>query len=237
MATSKVYPHDPLVELVPDVFFVHGSMRMGPGMLINRNMAVVRHGTEVTLVNPIRLSPEGEAELEALGIVRHVVRLGPMHGVDDAYSVERFGATFWGLGGEADYPEPKGAEHLSEEGPLPIPDARIFVFHETVKPECCLVIDRGAGILLSCDSLQHWVSTSNCSFLARGVTHLMGFMHPANIGPPWKKFMTKPGGSLRPDFERLIDMNFDCLLGAHGQPMIGGARRAVRATIDRVFAS
>jgi hypothetical protein len=69
MATSKVYPHDPLVELVPDVFFVHGSMRMGPGMLINRNMAVVRHGTEVTLVNPIRLSPEGEAELEALGIV------------------------------------------------------------------------------------------------------------------------------------------------------------------------
>ncbi len=235
MATSKVYPHDPLVELIPDVFFVHGSMRMGPGMVINRNMAVVRHGREITLLNPIRLNAEGEEALEALGTVRHVVRLGPAHGVDDAYSVERFGATFWSLGGDADYSEPKPAELLAEGGPLPIPDARLFVYRETVRPESCFVIDRGAGILLSCDSLQHWVSTSNCSFIAKGVTRLMGFLHPANIGPPWKKLKTKPGGSLRPDFERLLEMDFDSLLGAHGQPLIGGARRALQATIDRVF--
>jgi hypothetical protein len=29
MASSKVHPHDSLVELIPDVFFVHGAIRMG----------------------------------------------------------------------------------------------------------------------------------------------------------------------------------------------------------------
>lgn len=235
MATSAVYPHDPPLEILPDVFFVHGSMRMGPGMRINRNMVAVRSGADLTLLNPIRLSDAGEHALEALGTVRHAVRLGVFHGVDDAYTVARFGAQFWSLGGESDYPEPKTDKLLTEGAPLPIPDAQLFVFREAAKPECCFLLPRANGLLISCDSIQNWESTSNCTFLAKGVTHLMGFMHRANIGPPWKKFMTKPGGSLRPDFDRLLELPFDSLVGGHGQPLMGGAREALRATVQRVF--
>ena len=235
MAASAVYPHDPPVEIQPDVFFVHGSMRMGPGMRINRNMVAVRTAGDLTLLNPIRLSAEGERALEALGRVRDAVRLGVFHGVDDAYTALRFGAKFWSLGGVADYPEPKTDEVLREGGPLPIPDAQLFVFREAAKPECCILLPRGDGLLISCDSIQHWESTSNCTLLAKGVTHLMGFMHPANIGPPWKKMMTKPGGSLRPDFDRLLELPFDSLVGGHGQPLVGGAHEALRSTVTRVF--
>ena len=47
--------------------------------------------------------------------------------------------------------------------------------------------------------------------------------------------MTKPGGSLRPDFDRLLELSFENLVGAHGQPLLGGARDALRATVERVF--
>jgi hypothetical protein len=235
MATSAAYPHDPPVELVPDVFFVHGRMRMAPGMYISRNMVVARSGRELTLINPIRLTPEGEKALEQLGDVRHAVRLGPMHGVDDAYTIERYGCRFWCPGTDADYDTPEPHTLLVEGGEVPVPGARVFLFREAARPEACLLLEGGGGLLVSCDSIQHWVSTSNCSLLAKGVTHLMGFMHPANIGPPWKKFMTKKGGSLRPDFDRLLELPFDNLVGAHGQPLLGGAREALRATVDRVF--
>ena len=102
--------------------------------------------------------------------------------------------------------------------------------------EACLLIRRDGGLLVSCDSIQHWESTSNCSLLAKAATRLMGFIHPANIGPPWKKFMTKSGGSLRPDFDRLLENPFENLVGAHGQPLLGGANAALRKTVERVYA-
>lgn len=63
----------------------------------------------------------------------------------------------------------------------------------------------------------------------------MGFKHPANIGPPWRKLMTPAGGSLKGDFERLLDQPFDHILGGHGKPMIGGAKAGLTATVRRVF--
>jgi len=210
-------------------------MRMGPGMMINRNMVIVDSGSGLVLLNPIRLTPAGEEALEKLGTVTHAVRLGVFHGVDDAYTVERFGARFWCQEGSDQHPIPEPWTKLVEGEKLPIADAQLFVYREAVQPECCFVIDRGDGLLVSCDSIQNWESTSNCSLPAKAVTRLMGFMHRANIGPPWKKFMTADGGSLRPDFDRLLELPFDSLIGAHGQPLLGGAKALLRDTVDRVF--
>lgn len=229
-------PHDEPREILPDVLFVHGSARMGPGMTINRNMVVLRHEGELTLVNPIRLSDAGEKALEAFGTVRHAMRLGPAHGVDDPYTVARFGARFWCQAGSATYPEPKPDVVLEDGVELPIPDLELIAYRETKSPECVLLWRRHGGLLLSCDSIQHWERASRCSLPAKAVTYLMGFMHPANIGPPWRKFMTQDGGSLRPDFERILEQPFENLVGAHGQPLLGGANAALRKTVERVFA-
>ncbi|MFQ5635701.1 MAG: hypothetical protein ACE5G3_10290, partial [Gammaproteobacteria bacterium] len=80
-------PHDPIREIGPDLYFAPGTIDVAPLMRVSRNMVIVRDGDTLTLVNPIRLSPQGEADLEALGTVRHAVRLGYFHGVDDAYTV------------------------------------------------------------------------------------------------------------------------------------------------------
>jgi hypothetical protein len=227
--------HDPIEEIFEDVFWVHGSMRMGPGFKINRNMVVLRQAGALTLVNAVRLSPEGEAALEALGKVKHVVCLGQFHGLDDRYYVDRFGAAFWCQEGSDRYPEPKPTQVLSEGTKLPVDGAELFVYRETLLPECAILLRRHGGLLITCDSLQHWTDWSYCSPLARLVMALLGFRRTTFIGPPWRKVMTPKGGSLRADFDRLLELDFDHHIGAHGNPCRGGAHQLVEAAVERAL--
>ena len=218
-----------------DVYWVQGTIRMGPGMTINRNMVLLRNGGEVTVLNPVRLDTAGETALEQLGAVKHVGRLGYFHGMDDSYFVSRFGAQFWCQPGSDHHPEPQPDVVIDEQTELPVPRAELFLFRETRHPECAVLVSRGQGLLVTCDSVQHHVGWPRCSAFAKLVMLLMGFKKPANIGPPWRKTMTPEGGSLRPDFDRLLELEFDQLVGAHGVVCREGAREALRTTVHRVF--
>lgn len=233
---APVYPHDPIEELFEDVFWVHGSIRMGPGLLINRNMVVLRDGGELTLLGPVRLSDEGLEQLAELGEVKHVVRVGYFHGCDDQFYVDRYKAKFWCQEGSDNYPSPKPDEVIEQGTKLPAADTEAFVFRKTKSPECAILHRRHGGLLVTGDSVQHHVDTSRCSLLAKGVMYAMGFMKPANIGPPWRKTMTKEGESLKADFDNLLDLDFDHLVGAHGSVCRGGAKDALATTVRRVFA-
>ena len=46
--------------------------------MLLRTMTVVRSGSELALINAVRLDPAGERELRKLGAVKHVVTLGYM---------------------------------------------------------------------------------------------------------------------------------------------------------------
>ena len=228
-------PHEPIREIAADVFFAPGSIRMAPMMQFSRNMVIVRHGGDLTLVNPIRLSAAGEAELEALGTVRHVMRLGVFHGIDDAYTVARFDAGFWCQAGSDRYPEPKPDHEMTEGGSLPIPDAKLFVFRETAKPESALLLRRGKGLLITCDGIQHYADYNRQSLLAKLMMPFIGFPKRALVGPFWLKGLTREGGSVRPDFDRLLELDFDALVSAHGTPLMHGAHDAVRQAIERAY--
>jgi hypothetical protein len=232
---TPAYPHDPIEQLFDDVYWVHGSIKMGPGMLINRNMVILRHEGELTLLGPVRLSDEGERALRALGDVKHIVRVGFFHGCDDAYYQKEHGAKFWcqeRSNNFKDGPEPD--EIIKDGSELPVPGAKVIAFARALRNECVVHLE-AQRMLVSCDSVQHHVDTSNCSLLAKGVMHLMGFMKPTNIGPPWRKFMTPPGGSLKPDFDRILELDFDHLVGAHGGFCRGGARDLLAERVRAVY--
>lgn len=226
-------PHDPLQEVAPDIFFVGGAFQINRLVRLSRNMVIVRNGDELTLVNPIRLSSAGEKELEALGTVKHIVRLGSFHGCDDPYVVARFGAEFWCQPDSNEYPEPKPDHKLATGGPLPISDAELFEFREIKKPECALLIKRGAGILITCDGLQHYGDFSRHSLVAKMMLPLMGFGRRMLVGPIWLKYLTKSGGTVEPDFTRLLELPFDALISAHGTPLMTGAKAAVRTAVGK----
>lgn len=228
-----VEPHGPIEAVFENVFRVQGTVVMAPLVRLTRNMVVLRHDGELALVNAVRLNSEGEAALEALGKVAHIIRIG-FHGMDDGYYQDRYQAKLWALPGVETRNGAKTTDELAA-GALPFPTLSLFQFEHTLQPEAALVFDGDGGVLLTCDSVQNWVDTKGCSVVAKGVTRVMGFVNPAQIGPPWRKMMTPEGGSLQPDFERLVALPFKHLIGGHGVPLKDHAPERLRETIARVY--
>ncbi len=217
-----VQPHGSLEPIFNDAWYVTGSVVFKPLLRLPRNMVILRHGDELTVINSVRLDAEREAGLDALGKVAHVLKIG-FHGMDDAYYVDRYGAKMWTVGDGS----------LAEDSQLPFPDARVFMFKQTVVPEAAVLVERDGGLLITCDSVQHWVPKDVMSRAARIVTRLIGFQQPAQIGPPWRKRQTPPGGSLKADFERLAALPFERLIGGHGGLLERDGPTLLRASIER----
>jgi hypothetical protein len=227
--------HGRVHEVFPDVFFVSGAMKtvlMNADWQFSRNMTVVREGEDLTLINSVRLDDEGLKALEALGRVANVVKIGSLHGIDDAFYKTRYGATFWAAPG-MEHPHGITADkQLIQGGEMPFSGCTVFAF-ETVKlPECILRIDRDGGILVACDSLQNWVAPDEFfSEESRQTMTGMGFFQPANFGPVWMQ-VNEPRAE---DFVRLRELPFRHVLCGHGEPLRDRARDAYAARIQQVF--
>ena len=240
-AHAPLEPHGPIEPLFDDVWRVNGSLEMKPTMRLGRNMIVVRNGGELTIINSVRLDSGTEAQLKALGTIAHVVKIG-LHGMDDAYYVDTFGAKMWTLPGARVAEGVTATDVLSADGDSatpgsPVPDLTVFVFALTNKPEAALLLERHGGLLITCDSVQHWEPSPRNSFTARIAFRLMGFMHPAQIGPPWLKAQTPAGGSARGDFDRLVALPFRHVIGGHGGLLRDDGPARLAETIHRVFGS
>lgn len=229
------YPHDAVVQIADDVFMVRGSMRMNALMRITRNMAIVRHDNELSLINPIRLSAAGERELTSLGKVKRIIRLGPFHGMDDPYYVGQFKTELWCQPGGKSYRQPPIDVELSAGCDLPFPDAELIPFEGTKQPESVLHLSRGKGLILTCDAIQHYGDYRHNNWLARIVMPFIGFEKTTLVGPIWLKYLAADSAVLETAFRRLLSYEFDALLAAHGSFLARGANDAVRAAIDRAF--
>lgn len=238
---SRTYPpaqrHLPLRELFPDVWLASSEVtqRIAPGLRIRfgRNMVAVLTADGWVLLNPVRLGEPAEQALLARGPIRHAVRLGTYHGRDDAYYVDRFGAEFWCVPGVHEHPEPQPARAISEDGEFPVQGAKVVIFKAATRAECVVLLP-AHRLLLTCDSVQNYERDPMLSLLARVVMYPMGFFTPCVIGPLWLKWTTPPGGSQRADFERILALDFDNLVGGHGTPKIGGAKAALARNVARL---
>jgi hypothetical protein len=227
--------HGRLEEIFPDVFFVSGAMKtelMGAHWEFSRNMTVVRDGDALTLINSVRLDANGLAQLDALGRVVNLVKIGSLHGRDDAFYKARYGATFWALPGMTHEHGLAADRQLSPDGEMPFAGCSVFVFQTTKLPECIVRIDRAGGILVACDSLQNWLEPDEFfSVESRQMMTEMGFFQPASLGPLWMK-VNEPQGQ---DFVRLCELSFRHALCGHGSPVRDTAKEAYAARFQRVF--
>lgn len=225
--------HGTIEEVFPDVFFVSGAMETVLQEIdwkFSRNMTVVRDGERLIIVNSVRLSEEGLAELDRLGRVTDVVRLGSLHGRDDPFYVDRYKAEYWAMPGMEHETGLKATRTL--DGPLPISDASVFEFSTTQIPEGILHLDRVGGILIACDALQNWLAPDEYfSDSSRELMQKMGFFTPANLGPVWVQ-AASPAGD---DFTRLKELSFKHALCGHGEPLRDTAHEDYLATFNRLF--
>lgn len=227
--------HGSIREVFPDVFFVTGTMKnefFGSMWHFSRNMTIVREGDALTLVNTVRLSPEGLAALDELGRVVNVVRIGDMHGMDDAFYVDRYDATYWAMPGMSTEDRPNVSRQLVPGGEMPVRDASLFAFTSTTRPEGILRLDRDGGIMISCDSLQNWVGPDEFFDDPTIATmEKMNFFTETGIGLAWIHG-SEPKAD---DFVRLKQLSFRHALCGHGEPAVGGVQPGYHAAIQRMF--
>lgn len=225
--------HGAIEEVLSDLFVVSGAMEtvlMDMDWQFSRNMTIVRDGERLILINTVRLDDKGLAELDQLGTVTDVIRLGALHGRDDAFYVDRYQARYWVMPGL----EPEGDSAAQTLGDtLPITDATIFRFETTNIPEGVLHLPRDGGILIACDALQNWLEPDEhfCD-ASRQRMEQMGFFTPANVGPAWLQ-AAEPAEE---DFNRLGKLEFSHAICGHGQPLLHSAKQDFGATFQRLFA-
>ena len=227
--------HGSIEEVFPDVFFVSGAMETVLQEIdwkFSRNMTVVRDGERLIIVNSVRLREEGLAELDRLGRVTDVVRLGSLHGRDDPFYVDRYAAEYWAMPGMEHETGLQSTRTLVDDEALPVSDASLFDFRTTQIAEGILHLDRAGGILIACDALQNWLAPDEFfSDSSRELMTQMGFFTPANLGPVW----VQRAAPEAEDFKRLKQLSFRHALCGHGDPLRDTAQEDYGATISRLF--
>lgn len=238
MTYPDVLPHDPPKQIAEDLFVVHGCVKLNALVRFSRNMAVVRDQGQLTLINPVRMDDAGLSALEELGEVAHVLRLGPMHGMDDPFYVDRYGANFWSFEGGTTYTTPAITHVLSEGGALPFSKAKLFAFSHVIQPEGAILLERSPGILLTCDAIQSYAEfphRPHTNWLARRMLPLLGFNRETLIGPLWMKHAVEDRDGIKAEFERLLRLDFDQLLSAHGTFVSKNAHTEVERAFEKMF--
>ena len=242
MSHPSPSPHGRFRELFDGVWFVRGGIKMPMRvpMKIGRAMTVVRGNDGLVIFNSMRLSDEGLRELDALGDVRHVVRLAGFHGRDDGFYRDRYGATVYAIEGQryfrgmdpkkqsvASFMEPD--VWLDEESALPIPGARLKVIASCDPTEALCLIDREDGILITGDSLQNSPAPDEFfNFPAKLMMKRFGFFKPYNVGPGWLQFASPSADDVR----SVLELDFEHVLPGHGDAVIGGAKEKYRPAIE-----
>ena len=230
-----VQPQEPLVEVLPDLYLLRGSIKLAPGISINRNMVVIREGGELTLIGAVRMTPDNEGRLEELGRVTNLVRIST-HGVDDAYTKSRFGTRFWCFSGtEAAYERPAPDEVFDESHGLPFLSADLHRFRGINGSEVALIWRKNDGVLITSDALQHYGDWRFFNAPSRLIHPLMGFSRGMIVGPVWHRMLTEDESVLRRSFESLLDGDFKHMMGLHGTLCRDVAKDRIRAAIVREF--
>ncbi len=238
MKTTPALPHDNIEKIFENLYFVMGSSithHEGMNIQHSSNMTIVRNGEELTLINTIRLDDNGLQQLDSLGKVKNIVRLGAFHGKYDAFYLNHYHAKLWALPGMKD--DCGGGVNItpdvviSSEGEIPFPECTFFVFETASYPEAILYLAQQGGILISCDSVKNWTLIDRFFSPETAKEHLAA----GEIGPAKITFWSKACNVEASDFSRLMLLSFRHLIPAHGQPIINHANKAILSSIQQLY--
>eukprot|EP00545_Synedropsis_sp_CCMP1620_P008009 CAMPEP_0119012918 /NCGR_PEP_ID=MMETSP1176-20130426/7696_1 /TAXON_ID=265551 /ORGANISM="Synedropsis recta cf, Strain CCMP1620" /LENGTH=209 /DNA_ID=CAMNT_0006965957 /DNA_START=174 /DNA_END=803 /DNA_ORIENTATION=+ len=204
-------------------------------------MTIVREeGDILILINTVRLSEDGLEELDKLGKVKHTIRVGGYHGVDDAFYKEKYGATTWSVeknyfGGFDKDAEPyMVADNIvTKDTKLPIKDASMYIIESADPKEGLLLLKRtelGVGtVAISGDCLQNFTkSDEHFNMFGRIMMWFSGFLMAHNVGPAWYT----SAKAKKEDVKAILDLDFDHVIPCHGEPCHGEATKKYEKSVN-----
>ena len=222
--------HGPLTKIADGVHVVRGTFRMGPGMTIGRTMTVLVAGDGLVVLNAVRLSEAGSAELDALGKVKHLVKLSDSHGIDEPYYADRYRPEVWTLS-KAKLERLASTRTLGPDGP--VSGGTVVDYAGTAGwREAAYHVPLGGGTLVTCDAIQNCADTEGASFGGRLMASMMGFKGGVIVPSMWRRFQKLSGPRVRETLAGLEALEFASLVSGHGPAITAGAPAAVRGAIS-----
>jgi hypothetical protein len=232
MTFPPALDHGPITPVVDGVFLVRGAYRMGPGMIISRTMTIVTNPDGLVVLNAIRLSDAGQAELERLGKVKHIVKLSESHGLDEPFCADRYKPEVWAVPGAK---LSAGVTATKVLGPAcPIEGGVIVDFPGSAGwKERALWIPNAGGTLIACDALQNHADGEFTSTGGRLMSSMMGFKGGVIVAPMWRKMQKLKGAQLKHALAGISQLSFANLVTGHGPAVVGNASQLVKGAIER----
>ena len=206
-------------------------------------MAILKHGDELTLVNTQRIKDSQLEELDELGTVKNIVRLGA-HASGEPFYIERYpDAEYWLLeGAERHEGLQKEVRTLSDEASeLPIPGMKVFQMAQAKIPEAQIIVpnDHG-GVLVACDALQHHESCImpqasipvSLFYYARGISGVAR-VSPVVLDFAFEAHGIDPRQIVTEHFDSVLQNEFESFIPGHGKPIFTDAYAIVRESLQR----
>ncbi|WP_235826874.1 hypothetical protein [Facilibium subflavum] len=216
--------HSKITLVLPDIYMVTGTNKTcfeGQKLQHSRNMIIIKSNNELTLINTVKLSDQGLAELDALGEVKHIIRIGAFHGRDDAFYKARYQAKLWALEGMQDENNALIDALMTASSALPVKNSQLIVFKTARFPEACIYLADHDGVLITCDSIKNWESAD--PYFSEETAKLyqqQNMFGVASVSPVWINAM----GVSKDDFDRISKLQFKHLLTAHGKALLTNAK-------------
>ena len=233
---APLLPHGKIQKVFDNIWFVKGQLKMpfAVPMNISRSMTIIKNkeDNELTLINTMRMSEEALAELETIGKITNVIKLGGFHGRDDAFYQERYGAKVFAVEGQTYSRKMKpssDSEHgymqpdvwINKNSELPIKNSSLIIFSSCNPPEGILLLEQDGGIIVNSDVLQNTPCADGYENLPmRIMMKMMGFFKPYGIGQGWLK-IAKPK---KEEILSLLNYEFEHVLPGHGDPVLNKAK-------------
>ena len=211
-----------------------------------------REDGSVTVVNALRVTDAEQAKVDALGAVKHVVRVTSLHGRDDAYYTRKYpDAVAWApapdlrVGGAG----PRGVQYRAYSEAEPPTEALgdgVQVLMLPTKPTCVepVLFLPAAKAIVSGDFICSFgdkafarrpanspttqLSDFDVGFVSRVLLRVLGMSSQAMTMDPFLKDHINTKANKEKMFQvhaRLMKLDWNTLLSSHGAPIIGNAKQ------------
>lgn len=223
------------------------------------------HKRELTLINPIRLDEQGEKRLLRLGKIQRLIRLAPRHGaMHDKYYLSKFPhVRRWapaGLNSSKDnndnHQQLPVHRLFTHDDDAILPACHVYCFQETLEPECALILlsNYVGNLLVTSDALQSHRENMFINMVVRTKLAASGMTAGQVVIPSsWVKknqmsstasttntlfaplSVREQRRALRWDFEMLLRLDFDHLVGASGVLLVHKAKEQSVLAVEQAF--
>jgi hypothetical protein len=241
-ALPPAYKIKSISQIEDDVYLIQGkTSSSGKAVQKNRNMVVLRRHVmgnqyELTLINPIRIEEDDMEELNKLGKIYSLIRLGSTIGeCEDQYYLNKYPNTIRLAPGNASNKSKLPIHHLLTDHSFLLDErTQVFIFIGVKKPEAFLLLRRPSGnILVTSESLKSDRPSRSMTFTKK--SKKKSDMSPMVIPSRWLKNMSTQQGSLREEFERLSNLDFSRQVGASGKWVHSHAKESTVLAVNKSF--